>query len=82
MQNELEKVQSTTRFEGSEVYVTAGMRIQLLKMARSRLYVRGGGIVFSDLSSSPKLHLDAGLGWSPMFGSKVENREAILAKYN
>ena len=82
VQNELEKVQSPTRFDGAEVYVTAGMRIQLLKMARSRLYVRGGGTVFSDLSSSPKLHLDAGLGWSPMFGSKVENREAILAKYN
>ena len=24
------------------------------------------------------MHLDAGLGWSPMFGSKVENREAIV----
>ena len=82
VQNELDNVQSPAPFEDSEFYVTAGMRIQLLKMASSRLYVRGGGTVFSDLSSSPRMHLDAGLGWSPMFGSKVENREAIVAKYN
>ena len=82
VQNELDNVQSSAPFEDSEFYVTAGMRIQLLKMARSRLYVRAGGTVFSDLSSSPRMHLDAGLGWSPMFGSKVENREAIVAKYN
>ena len=81
VQNELSRIQSSNVFEGSDMYATAGLRIQLLKMARSRVYARGSWTLLSDLSSSPRFHMDAGLGWTPMFGSKVENREAIEAKY-
>ena len=81
VQNELSRIQSSSIFEGSDVYATAGLRIQLLKMARSRVYARGSWTLLSDLSSSPRFHMDGGLGWTPMFGSKIENREAIVAKY-
>ena len=81
VQNELSRIQSSSVFEGFDMYATAGLRIQLLKMARSRVYARGSWTLLSDLSSSPRLHMDGGLGWTPMVGSKIENREAIVAKY-
>lgn len=81
IQNELSRLQSSNALDGSNFYATTGIRIQLLKMARSRVYARGGGAVITDLNSSPRLHFDCGLGWTPMVGSKVENRETLVAKY-
>ena len=81
VQNELSRIQSSSVFGGSDVYATAGLRIQLLKMARSRVYARGSWTLLSDLISAPRFHMDAGLGWTPMFGGRIENREAIVAKY-
>lgn len=65
----------------SDAYVSLGGQIQLLTFARSRIHVRSGASFLFSTNLDPRMHLDMGLGWTPMFGARIPNKESIQAKY-